>query len=282
MTVRKEYKMKICLLGEPAVGKTSLINKFVINKFDDKYISTLGTKVSKKNVLVKIGDIEADVTLMIWDVLGQSQFKNVVASALNGAKGALIVCDSTRLDTFNKIEEWIKRLYISEGTLPIVLLANKTDLVNERKITSEQLQELADKYNCPNYFTSAKTGEHVENAFKGIAKEMVMHALGIKAAPSVSSQAGSQENKFDIFDLEDSIINLFCDVMGGQDFAMPIVRQQFKRVGMDFREPNLPSLKNIAVNLQNIVKDFKSPDDAQKFKHDLNILISGYESKKQE
>ena len=85
---------KICIVGDPAVGKTSLIRRFVFDKYDDKYISTLGTKISKKDVLYN--DKKIEMTMMIWDVIGQQSFKSIHKSAFKGAKGAFIVCDLTR------------------------------------------------------------------------------------------------------------------------------------------------------------------------------------------
>ena len=95
---KRIIKKKICLLGDAAVGKTSLIRRYVMDKYDDEYLSTLGTKVTKKEVEV-IDDfnfVEFQLTFMLWDVLGQKEFKRIHQAAFQGTKGALIVCDLSR------------------------------------------------------------------------------------------------------------------------------------------------------------------------------------------
>ena len=92
VTKQKEYKVKVCLVGEKAVGKTSLIRRYVLNMFDDGYITTIGTKVSKKEVMV---NDTIKVTMLIWDILGQDEFQFLHATYYQGSAGALIVCDGT-------------------------------------------------------------------------------------------------------------------------------------------------------------------------------------------
>ena len=98
MEVRR-MKMKICLVGEAAVGKTSLIRRFVLDDFDDKYIQTLGTKVSKKELTLpsSVGDSELKVDMTIWDIMGQKGFRELLKEAyFYGAKGIIAVCDVDR------------------------------------------------------------------------------------------------------------------------------------------------------------------------------------------
>ncbi|HLE46260.1 MAG TPA: Rab family GTPase, partial [Thermoplasmata archaeon] len=109
MEVRR-MKMKICLVGEAAVGKTSLIRRFVLDDFDDKYIQTLGTKVSKKELTLpsSVGDSELKVDMTIWDIMGQKGFRELLKDAyFYGAHGALAVCDVTRRGTLEDLRGWI-------------------------------------------------------------------------------------------------------------------------------------------------------------------------------
>ena len=103
MDDKYKVKVKICLLGDAGVGKTSLIRRYVMDMFDDKYITTLGTKVSKRKLVIKKNDNEFDLTFSIWDILGQEEFKNIQNMALKNSKGAIIVCDITRKKTLENI-----------------------------------------------------------------------------------------------------------------------------------------------------------------------------------
>ena len=168
---------KICLLGNPAVGKTSLIRAFVYETFEDEYISTIGSKVSKKEV--EFFDEEAkryyQVALIIWDIAGQQTFKHVKQAYYRGAKGALVVADVTRATTLQSLDDWIKSLIEVVGEVPLVILLNKTDLIDQIKFSLADVQEVAARYRAKSMLCSAKTGKNVERAFLDLAKMMVGH-----------------------------------------------------------------------------------------------------------
>jgi len=108
MTQVKHLKSKICLLGEKAVGKTSLVRRYVLNMFDDHYITTIGTKVSKKEVRVfqPEKDRVVDVDMTIWDIMGEKGFRELLREAyFYGANGILAVCDSTRRRTLDDLDD---------------------------------------------------------------------------------------------------------------------------------------------------------------------------------
>jgi small GTP-binding protein len=175
MTDMKHIKFKICLLGNPGVGKTSLIQKYVYDFFGDVYIRTMGTKVSRKVIKIENRNTNKsyDVTMMIWDIMGQKIQSVLHKTYFKFSKGALIVCDVTRKNTILDSEEWANNLYEITGEIPIVFLANKTDLKDKASITEEDLKELAGKFNAPYYFTSAKTGENVNSSFHRLGKMML-------------------------------------------------------------------------------------------------------------
>lgn len=171
----KHMIKKVCLAGDSMVGKTSLIRRFVLDMFDDKYLTTLGAKVSKKEVTVtdEKGE-ETKITLMIWDIMGLVGFRVELHRAhFKGAKGALVVCDITRKDTLDTLGAWADSLVEEVGKIPIVFLANKYDLKDRAEFTEEELKKVAEKYNAKFLFTSAKTGDNVTNAFNLIAKQML-------------------------------------------------------------------------------------------------------------
>ncbi len=157
-------------MGDPEVGKTCLVRKFVIDKFDDSYIMTMGAKVMKKETKAEIGGEEHDVNLMVWDVMGQKHFRIIESVAFEHVAGALVVCDLTRKSTADNIDYWIKALRDISGDIPLIILANKNDLVDEAEYGEEQVAEIAAKYNSSFYITSAKTGDGIEDAFTELAK----------------------------------------------------------------------------------------------------------------
>jgi small GTP-binding protein len=170
----KRMKVKVCLVGEAAVGKTSLIRRFVLDNFDDKYIQTLGTKVSKKEISIKgeaSGEMKIDMT--IWDIMGQKGFRELLKEAyFYGAKGILAVCDSTRRKTLEDLDDWIEGVYSVTGRIPIEFLANKVDLKDQAQITEDDLVQAAKAYDSPFHFTSAKMGVNVEIAFQSLAERI--------------------------------------------------------------------------------------------------------------
>ncbi len=169
---KRIIKKKICLLGDPAVGKTSLIQRYVMDKYDDEYLSTLGTKVTKKEVEVNddFNFIQFNLTFMIWDVLGQKEFKRIHQAAFQGTKGALIVCDLSRFETIQALEEWVTNLFAVAGKIPVVFLGNKVDLVAEPN--TEIILQFCEKYGATHYLTSAKTGANVDDAFINLGEEI--------------------------------------------------------------------------------------------------------------
>ena len=162
----KVIQKKVCMLGDFAVGKTSLVKRFVEGRFDDKYLSTIGVKISRRNV----EHADNEISLIVWDLAGGDEFIRTNSGYLRGAAGALIVCDLTRPQTLRAAEQYayqIRRLNPQAG---IVLVGNKCDLVEERLITDEDLATMGGLHNRFDYFlTSAKTGIHVEDAFTKLA-----------------------------------------------------------------------------------------------------------------
>ena len=175
----KKMKAKICLIGESAVGKTCLIRRYVLDMFDDKYIATLGTKVTKKEMIIDhpTQNGKVDLTFLIWDIMGQKGFRELLKEAFfDGAKGIMAVCDVTRKYTLNDLDEWIYSVYEVAGNIPIVLLANKCDLKSNAGFWDEEVRDFAEKYDATWLLTSAKTGENVQVAFNKIGEQVIAKA----------------------------------------------------------------------------------------------------------
>ncbi|NOQ53331.1 MAG: GTP-binding protein [Thermoplasmata archaeon] len=167
MTETKELIKKICLLGDAAVGKTSLIRRYVYSSFDDKYITTIGTKVTKKSLVFKhpSQDMKVRISLLIWDILGQKEYSRLHPVYYQGAEGGLVVADATRPATIKSLEEWATGFQKTVGSVPLVLLINKADLIDKSTFDLSEAERIAKKFNAHLHFTSAKTGENVEASF---------------------------------------------------------------------------------------------------------------------
>lgn len=152
------------MLGSFAVGKTSLVRRFVASLFSDEYLTTVGVKIDKK--VVRAG--QTDVTLVIWDVQGESDITDIAEAYLVGASGYLVVVDGTRPETV----ETALRLRARAGTLPGILLVNKSDLASEWRLGTADDSNLAGT-GWPVIRTSAKTGVGVEEAFGLLARALL-------------------------------------------------------------------------------------------------------------
>jgi small GTP-binding protein len=155
---------KVCLLGDFSVGKTSLVRRFVEGRFDDKYLSTIGARISRKTLTRPYGTLN----LLVWDLAGSAEF-NTQSSYLVGVAGALIVCDLTRRETLAGCAQYVQQVRALNATAPLVLACNKVDLVAARLLTEADLQNGSEAFGGQYVFTSAKTGEGVEAAFELLA-----------------------------------------------------------------------------------------------------------------
>ncbi len=162
-----KYIIKLCLLGDGAVGKTSLVRRFVFDVFDDKYLMSFGTKVVKKEM--RVGGTDLD--MMIWDILGQRTQDKLHAAYYRGATGALAVCDFTRPDTMKNLKSWLGNFRSVVGDVPVLILGNKSDL--ERRFTKAELESFGTSVGCESMETSAKTGLNVEHAFGRLGEKLV-------------------------------------------------------------------------------------------------------------
>jgi small GTP-binding protein len=175
MDVAREISKKVCLLGDFAVGKTSLVHRFVYDRFDDKYISTICVKVSRKVVMVPhdASNSVIKVSMLIWDLAGSNEFHSLQSSYLRGTSGAIMVCDLTRPGTLDSIPRYLESLQRLVDNAQIAVVGNKADLTDQRSIPEEAMAQTASALNAPYYLTSAKEGNQVETLFRCMAKALV-------------------------------------------------------------------------------------------------------------
>ena len=164
---------KVCLLGDFAVGKTSLVRRFVYNRFDDKYLSTIGVKVSRKTVSVPHQDQIVPLTMLLWDLAGSEEFSPMRASYLRGAAGGILVCDLTRPETLNNLFTYVEDLLRLNPAARLILAANKHDLADQHYLSETKIAEAADQLDTTYYLTSAKTGTDVEDLFRQLGRLLI-------------------------------------------------------------------------------------------------------------
>jgi small GTP-binding protein len=166
---------KICLLGDFNVGKTSLVRRFVEDTFSDRYLSTVGVKVSRKSIEIETDTDSHQVNLLVWDLEGSTKFKSITPSYLKGASGSIIVADLTRVETFNNLNQHIK-LFVEINPHGVIIIAlNKADLIPQEKLSQLIENCNSDKFNhCERiigiYTTSAKMGNNVVKIFDKLAQ----------------------------------------------------------------------------------------------------------------
>jgi small GTP-binding protein len=168
-------KKKICMVGQFGVGKTSLVRRFVDSMFDERYHTTIGVKIDRKEVTIGA----RSVTLVLWDIAGEDDLAQLNVSHLRGASGYILVVDGCRASSFSKAVELQQRITQTLGSLPFVLVLNKADLRDQWEV------ERASVEGCgwPTFETSARAGSGVEEMFHGLTRKLL-------AVDSASEDAG--------------------------------------------------------------------------------------------
>ncbi|MFX0136622.1 MAG: Rab family GTPase [Candidatus Hodarchaeota archaeon] len=164
------HRFKIILYGNVAVGKTSIVNRYVNNKFEQDYISTLGYNVLEKIIETK----GARISFLIFDIGGQEQFTELRKQYSKGANAALIMYDITNRESFDNVRNWVSDLMEFTDNARFVLIGNKVDLEDQRAVTAEEGAILADQLFADGFFeTSAKENIGIDKAFLKFAEILV-------------------------------------------------------------------------------------------------------------
>ena len=174
------YMIKLVLVGDAAVGKTSIRQRYLGKGFQKEHLTTLGADFAA--ITKEVDDFQ--IKYQIWDLAGQPMFKNVRPRFFKGCFGSLAVFDVTRRETFLNLSNWIEELYqfSGRGIIPVIILANKIDLVDEQEVTIKEVQKFVDELNkktkehsIENFFleTSALTGLNIDKAFEIIGQYIV-------------------------------------------------------------------------------------------------------------
>ncbi|XP_062501873.1 uncharacterized protein LOC134178975 [Corticium candelabrum] len=178
-----EYTFKLLMIGDGAVGKTSLVSRFVDDSFAPSYTSTIG--IDYKFKLIELGGFK--VKLQIWDTAGQERFRTLTSAYYRGAQGIALTYDMTRPDSFKSVSYWMASVdeYAPPGCIKI-LIANKADLYPDREVSMQEGRDQAQHYDMKYFEVSAKTGEGVTDAFMSIAQQVKDNAARHELRKAVS------------------------------------------------------------------------------------------------
>jgi small GTP-binding protein len=249
----KRYIKKVALVGDSAVGKTSLIRRFVIDVFEDKYIATIGAKVSKRDIEYQLPDKTVYLTVMMWDILGQKDYKKMRVQGLTGAHGVVLVSDLSRPETVKSAEEfWLPEVWeICEGT-PVLFVGNKADLAGPDSPGSGALRTVSERSEMPMILCSAKTGENVPAAFRKIGEMMIASELFEKKSsePTPESLAAAV----------DDVVSDFCEQYGDTTRAMEIAEREFTRAMVNVNSPTKDSILMAIEYLSDVERDVHGRD----------------------
>jgi small GTP-binding protein len=170
--LKARHVFKVVFIGDPGVGKTSIVAKHVSAAFKENYIPTLGTNISSKNYSIAGNP----VSLMIWDIAGQEVFKTIIQKYFEGTNAAFIVFDVSRPETYYSVALWYEEMMrFVPRTTPVVVIGNKTDL--PRKVDRKDGEKTAGKLGATYTETSAKTGSNIDQVFEEVAKKLLSEAV---------------------------------------------------------------------------------------------------------
>ena len=185
---------KIVLIGDTSVGKTNILSKYLSNEFDPDSKATVGVEFGTKDFKIENNIVK----VQIWDTAGQERYRSITNAYYKGAKGSLLVYDITNPKSFENLDKWLSDLKTNgEEKISIILLGNKSDLEEERKITTEQGKEKAEFYKLAFMETSALNGNNIEKAFNELIADVYKHHHELfekKAKVEITDKAIDLEN----------------------------------------------------------------------------------------
>ena len=261
-------KRNIVLIGDASVGKTSLVRRYVVDEFSDKYITTIGVKVTKKELDIGPDYDQTHMVLMIWDIIGQKGYKHTQSLSFKGVNGALLVADLTRKETLDSLlGYWIPLVIKVVGPVPLIFLGNKADLKDEAQFGLDEIKAVAqqsESFGSTNecFLTSAKTGKNVEDAFLCMAElTKERHSRPILNMPSDLMQ---KDDIFSLTDVVDHIIADFSEHFGGIEHATPVIKFQLQAAELNLDNPNEVAVVKFVDKLAEIETSFKAADEVNK------------------
>ncbi|MGC9780345.1 MAG: GTP-binding protein [Candidatus Heimdallarchaeota archaeon] len=183
---------KVIIVGAGKVGKTSLTIRFAEDRFRESYLPTLGVDFLAKSLTIN----DAIIKLQLWDTGGQEFVMSLLPFYFSGAAAGVLVYDITNRNSFNSLDYWLKQIRQNAGNVPVVLVGNKIDIADQRKVSSEEAQTFATKKNLIYLETSAKTGVRVPDLFEGLVKVIMDNEAKKVKQKEKADKPAEEEDEF--------------------------------------------------------------------------------------
>ena len=193
-----EQLYKIIIIGDSGVGKSNILGRYLHNEFREDTKSTVGVEFGSKKMVIE----NTPIKLQIWDTAGQERYRSITSAYYKGSKGCFIVYDITNPQSFDDIQKWYEEIKRSgDKGVSIILVGNKCDLENERKISTEAGKNKTKEMNCPFYETSALSNIMIEEVFKSICEDIFNKI-------KTEKKDEDDEDDYDIVKDENKIVNI--------------------------------------------------------------------------
>ena len=192
-------KLKLLIIGDSAVGKTSMLLKYTDNFFPESHLATIGVEFKTKDIQYN----GYNINLQVWDTAGQERFKSITKSFFRNANGIIFVYDITQKNSFKNVKDWIKDSEANDTGFKRILVGNKIDLQNKRQVKLNEVKDWADKKNLEVIEASAKTGANIDKAVMKLielilqnkSKEEIMKQFGPEKKEGGQLNKDTKENK---------------------------------------------------------------------------------------
>ena len=193
---KNEFFFKVLILGDSAVGKTCVITRYTDNRFEKNYLSTTGIDYKLKNIKLDDGK---NVKLQIWDTLGQERYRSLTKNYYKSAQGIILIYDITNRETFENVRNWIKSINAeADERVVIILVGNKCDFEENRQVSKEEGEQLAQELNLPFFECSAKENKNIIETFNGLTEKLIINYQKVegKGVKLQQKKAGGNTKNF--------------------------------------------------------------------------------------
>lgn len=199
---KQAHRYKITLIGEQAVGKSSITRKYTKNEFSPNILGTTGLEIQKKELIIN----EEKIIVTIFDSAGHERFRKIAESHYKGSNGLIFVYDITDLKSFDIVSQWLQNIFSEKNQIEVLLIGNKNDLADSRQISKQDGVELANKWGIGFMETSAKTGENIQESFSSLINK-IHNKKFEKEKNDKNKNLKSEENKLNANKLNSGISN---------------------------------------------------------------------------